>query len=160
MNPILKKLKEADHSLQKANHLLKITFPLLKHKKILIRIIEEIKSSLLKQITAILYYEHINKNIKISKKSKKNFELFEKKLAKKYKINKKQLRTIKEILSLSRIQKESPVHILKEDKLILISKDLKQKNLTKETLNEYLTLTESLFANLKGNLIARTPIKE
>lgn len=155
MNPILKNLKEADHSIQKANHLLNITFPLLKHKKILTIIIEEIRNSLLKQITAILYYEHLNKKIKISKDSEKNLEVFEKKLAKKYKVSNKK---IKEILELSRIQKNSPVHILKEEKLILISKELKQRIITTEKLKEYQKVSENLFANIRR--IAETPIKE
>ncbi|VVB79891.1 Uncharacterised protein [uncultured archaeon] len=157
MNPILKNLEEADHSIQRASHLLNVTFPLLKHKEILLRITEEIKKSLLKQINSILYYEHLNKRIKLSKDPKKNLKLFEKKLARRYKVN---IKEIKEILNLSKIQKESPVHILKEDKLILVSNDLKQKIITKEVLKRYLNLTENLFKTVKKNLITRTPKEE
>lgn len=156
MNSILKDLKEADHSIQKASHLLNVTFPLLKHKKILIKIVEEIKNSLLKQITAILYYEDLKKNIRLSKDSKRNLEIFRTKLAKKYKINNKKLQ---EIINISRIQKDSAIHILKEDKLILISKELKQKDITKELLEEYIKLVKDLFVTINKKMV-KTPIKE
>lgn len=156
MSLLLKKIKEADYSLQKANHLLKITFPLLKHKKILIKVTKEIKSAILKQIAVILYYEKIKNKLKLSKKPTKNLILFKKKLAKKYGVNTKKL---EEILELSEEIKNCPVQVLKENKLILISKDLKQVVITEKSLEDYLTQAEKLFKNLKSSLKAETPRK-
>ena len=93
-------LERAKHQLKTADHLVYMTFPLVKENKLLLKALEEIYQSLINTINAILQYEYAYKRIQIYTDAKENFRTF-KALAPKYNLNEEQLKKIVEILSLT-----------------------------------------------------------
>ena len=53
-----------------------MTFPLVKDKKLLLKILLELKKGLAHIINAILQYEYLYKRIRLSQDSKSNFNVF------------------------------------------------------------------------------------
>ena len=73
MEKIIKNLEEAQKIIHVADHLIYTTYPLVKDKRLLLKIILEIKKALVKCINAVLQYEYIYKRIKLSSDSQTNF---------------------------------------------------------------------------------------
>jgi len=134
-------LRRAKNSLQKADHLTYMTFPLIRENKLLLKILDELSDSVLNTINAILQYEYAYKRIQLYKDAKENFRTF-KRLAEKYKIDQNQLNKIIEILSLNESHKKSPFEFAKKDKIVILSDNLKTNTLTLEKIKSYLLETK------------------
>ena len=78
-------LEKAEHSLKTVDHLIYITYPLIKENRLLKKIIEELYDIANNIIESILYYEFMYKRIKLYEEDKgqktKNFEIFKTKCA-------------------------------------------------------------------------------
>ena len=72
-------MREAESSIKSADHILYVTYPLVKDKQILIRAIIETKNAITKIINSILQYDYIFKRITLSKDPKENIKIFEEK---------------------------------------------------------------------------------
>ena len=59
MEKFLEYLEESGKRIATADHLLYVTFPLVKEKKLLLKILEEINSGLLNCLNSILQYEYL-----------------------------------------------------------------------------------------------------
>lgn len=130
-------LESARKSLQTADHLTYISFPFLKENRLLLKILEEISLSLLNIINSILQYEYLYKRIQVYNNARDNFETF-KKIAARYSINNEQLAEIIEILNITEKHKKSPFEFVKNDKIVILSSDMKTDTLTIEKIKLYL----------------------
>lgn len=134
-------LGKAKKSLQMADHLTYMTFPLIRENKLLLKILDELHISITYTINAILQYEYAYKRIQIYKDAKENFRTF-KELAERYKINQEQLNKIIEILSLREKHKKSPFEFSRKEKIIIMSDNLKTDTLTLEKIKTFLIETK------------------
>jgi hypothetical protein len=130
-------LEKAKKSLQMADHLTYMTYPIVREDKLLLKILDELNSSLLNTINAILQYEYTYKRIQLYRDAKENFHTFEE-LTEKYKINQEQLSKIKEIMSLLEKHKKSPFEFVKDNKVVIMSDSLKTDTLTLEKIKSFL----------------------
>lgn len=149
MKAVIENLMEADKYYQRANHLLSVTFPLIKNKNLLIKIIQEIKNSITKTVVAILQYEFLYKRIKLTPDPEKNFQIFEQECAKKYEITQKEIEQIRALFELTKKQKESVMDVMKNEKVVHISKDMNTETLTPEKAREFLDLSKTIFQKTK-----------
>jgi len=60
----IESLNLATKSLQTADHLTYVTFPLLKEQRLLLKVLEELQEAVVNTINAILQYEYSNRRIK------------------------------------------------------------------------------------------------
>ncbi len=137
-------LKKAKQALKMADHLTYITFPLVKENRLLLKILQEIYTSVHYIINSILQYEYAYKRIQIYKDPKENFRTF-KKLAKKYRIGEEQMEKITEILLLNELHKKSPFEFVKNDKVVIMSDNLKTETLTLEKVKDFLLEAKDFF---------------
>jgi len=63
MERFLESLDKAKRLIQTADHLSYVTFPLIKEKRLLLKILEDISDSVVYTINAILQYEYIHKRV-------------------------------------------------------------------------------------------------
>jgi len=145
-------LEKASQALKMADHLTYITFPLVKENKLLLKILDELKESILNIINAILQYEYLHKRIQLYKDAKENFRTF-KELSGKYRISQEQLNKIIEILSLSEKHKKSPFEFSKKDKIVIMSDNLKTSTLDLDKIKSFLLETKDLLR--KANLVIK-----
>ena len=81
-------LKEAIKSLQIADHMTYVTFPLVNEQRLLLKIFDEIYKSIISCINAILNYEYMYKRIKLYTDNKENIRTFAYKCSRNYNLNK------------------------------------------------------------------------
>jgi len=143
MNESQKYLKEAFKHLQLADHLMYVTLPIVKEKRLLIKILEEIYKAIINSIYALFYYNNESINVKISETEDTINNFF--KIANKYPFTSKQIKTIKEIIEIFDEHKKSVMEFVKKEKVVIMSDKLKTKLLDIITLKDYLyTLKEFL----------------
>ena len=147
-------LQEAIRSLQIADHMTYITFPLINEQRLLLKIFDEIHKSVINCINAILNYEYLYKRIQLYTDNKENIKIFADKCAKTYSLNNEQIKKIFEIINLNKKHKQSAMEFVKKEKIVILSDNLKTQTLDIHKIKEYLLLAKELL--MQANLRMKT----
>ena len=153
MKKFLETLQEAEKSLKTSDHMIYVTFPLVKDKRILLKVIQEIKKIITNCIKVILQYEFLYKRIKLYKDPKSNFKTFIEKCSPKYKITKEEIKIMLELFDFVEKHKESPFEFVKDEKIVILSENLKPKTLTLEKTKEFLITAKNILKKTKETII-------
>jgi hypothetical protein len=151
MDKFLENIQEAQHIVQTVDHLLYVTFPLIKEKKILIKIVIELKDAVTKCINSILQYEYIYKRVSLYKDPRTNYETF-KKCSKWYGISEKEIKSIEDLFRIVERHKQSSMEFVKNGKIVILSDDMAHEIITEEKAKEFLALSKSLLLKLKNRI--------
>jgi len=144
-------LEQAKKHIQTADHLAYITFPFIKENKLLLKILEELNSSILNIMNAILQYEYLYKRITIYSNSRDNLETF-KKISPRYFISNEQLVNLIEILNLAEKHKKSPFEFSKKDKIVIMSDSNQADVLTIEKIKTDILETKDILKKAQNSL--------
>lgn len=112
-------LQKARKSIEFADHMVYITFPLVKENKLIIKILVEIEHSLKALISSILQYENYYKRISLYKNPALNLQTFIR-LATKYSLTTEEISQIKEILLLAKKHEKAELEFTKSGKFIIM----------------------------------------
>lgn len=145
MQKIIDNLQKAEKKIQNANHLIYMTYPIVKNQKLIPKILSEIKESILATISAILQYEYLLQNIELEDDSKSNFQIFIKKCAPKYSIAYSELLQTKKIIQLAQDHSASSMTVSKNDSIILLSKNMKKSTIALEDTKNFLQIARRIF---------------
>lgn len=146
----IESLRKAIRSLQIADHMAYITYPVVKDKRLLLKILENIYETFILTINAILQHDYLWKKITLYKDPKSNFRTFSMNCAPRYHISKEQVSEILEILALVEKHKRSPLEFTRKDKVIIMSESLKTTVIDIEKIKQYLVLSKKILE--KANL--------
>ena len=149
MEKFLEYLEESGKRIATADHLLYVTFPLVKEKKLLLKILEEINSGLLNCLNSILQYEYLFKKIKLYSDPKQNLEVFKQKCAPRFLITPAEVRSIIELFEIMKVHKKSPFEFVKDDKIVILSENMNQKIINLEKTKEFLASAKSVLEKTK-----------
>jgi len=152
MQNFLKEIKEAGKKIQIADHLLYLTFPLLKDKKILIKILLELKSAIAKIINIILQREYLYKKIKLYDNPKTNFKTFAEKSSGRYGIADAEIKMIVELFEFAEQYKKSPMELLKNEKIIIFTDDMRPKTITLEKTKKFSALAKNILKKVQNSI--------
>jgi len=152
MEKILENLEEAEKLIKTTDHLIYLSFPLLKDKRILLKAVIKIKEVLNKCINSILKYDFLDKKIRLYKDPKKNFKVFKDTSAKRYNINPQEIKEIIEIFDLAEHQEKSSMEFMKNNQVIILSETMQQKQVTLEKTKSFLFLAKNILKKTKENL--------
>lgn len=130
-------LEIATRAVQTADHLTYITFPLIKEKRLLLKILSELSVAILSIISAILQYEYYYKRIEIYKDARENFNTF-KGIAIRYNITQEQINKMIEIINLAEKHKKSPFEFVKNDKIVIMSNGMRTDTINLEKIKLFL----------------------
>lgn len=144
MEKFLENIMSAEKTLQTVDHMIYVTFPLIKDNRLLLKVLEETKNALTYCINSILQYEYMYKRITLYKDSKSNFKIFIEKCAPRYNIAKEEIKLILELFDFIEKHKESPFEFIKNDKLVIMSKSMQPKTLTIEKTKEFLIMAKDV----------------
>ena len=153
MEKFLEYLAQAEKIIRTADHLIYITYPLLKDKRLLLVILSEMKKALVNCINSILQYDYLYKRISLSPDTKTNFETFLNKSSKRFQITNQELEQIKKLFEFEESHKNSSMEIMKENKIVILSPDLRQKTITIEQIKEFLVLSKSILEKTKNKIL-------
>lgn len=152
MEKVLETLKEAEEIIKKIDHLVYVSFPLLQDKKLLLNVIIEIKKAIKKCINIILQQEYFYRRIKIYKKPETNFKIFKEKCAARYDITKQEVELIAGLFEISEMHQQSPLEFVKNNKIIILSEDLKCSSVNIEKIKQFLNLGKDILLKTKENI--------
>ena len=155
MEKFIEYLAEAERIIKTADHLIYMTFPLVKDKKLLLKILSETKIVITNCINSILQYEYLYKRIKLYKDTKTNFRTFKEKCAPRYRITKEEIKMIIELFEIVENHKQSHFEFVKNEKIIILSENLEQKSLTVEKIKEFLWLAKNVLKKSKEVILRK-----
>jgi len=153
MEKFQENLNTAIRSMQIADHITYVTFPLVNEKRLLLKIFDEIYKSIINCINAILNYEYLYKRIRLYQNNEDNLSTFLNKLAKNYSLNNEQIKKIRNIIETNKKHKKSAMEFVKKDKIVILTDNLNTQILDINIIKEYLLLAKELImkTNLKIN---------
>jgi len=155
MEKFLENIYESERILAKVGHMVYVTYPIVKDKKLLIQMLLEIKTALAKSITAILQYEYYYKRITLSKSPKENLRTFKTKCASKYNITFEEMQKIFELFDIIEKHNNSPFEFKKEEKIVILSETLNPKIIEFEEIKGFLALTRVILEKTKNIILQR-----
>lgn len=149
MEKYLECLQKAIQSIRIADHMLYVTYPVIKDKRLLLKALEEVCESVILIIKAILYYDSSRDKITLSQNSHENFEVFINKCAKRYNLNEDDIKDIKEILYTAESHKKSSMEFVRREKVVIMSDNLKTTVIESEKLKKHLSFAKNLVNKTK-----------
>jgi len=144
MEKFLENIEQAEKIIQTTDYLTYMTFPLIKDKRLLLKIISEIKIAIAKSINSILQYEYLYKRILLHKDPKLNFKTFKEKCAKKYNITEQEIKLILELFDIVEKHKKSSMEFLRKEKIVILSNNSEPRIITLEKTKEFLTTAKNI----------------
>jgi hypothetical protein len=148
----LEYLQIAEKKIQTVDHMIYVTFPLIKDKRLLLKILSETNIIILHIINAILQYEYLYKRIELTKDARTNLRIFIDNCVPYYKITDSELKLILQVLDLTEKHKKSPFEFIKEEKVVILSESLRPEIITLEKSKEFLLMTKSLLKKTRENI--------
>ncbi|MFH1248700.1 MAG: hypothetical protein V1660_00950 [archaeon] len=145
MEKFLISLDSAEKKIKIADHMTYITFPLLKDRRLLIKILDEVNKSFLEIINAIIYYEQFYKRIAIHNDPVLNFRLFRERCAQRFGISTSEIEKIMELFVIIDKHNQSAMEFVRNDKFVIMSNNSHTDILTVEKLKEFLNLSKEMF---------------
>ncbi len=152
MEKFLSALESASKTLQTADHMIYITFPLIKDNRLLIKIFSEIYSVILAVVNAVLQYDYAYKRIMLYDDAKTNFKNFKEKCAPRFGISEEEVVKIIEIFKIMEGHRQSPMEFVRRDKFVILSESLQTDVVTIEKLKEYLFTAKNILQKVSNKI--------
>lgn len=130
----------AKRKIKIADHMLGVTFPLVKDPRLLLAIIENIFLAYTNSIAALLHYERLYKRIPPFRDDsfESKFNMFRERCVIKHKIDKSYLTEIQDIKDIIVAHRKSPVEFKRRDMLVICSDNYRMKTIGVYDLQKYL----------------------
>ena len=140
-------------NLKIADHMLTVTYPLVKDPKLLISVVENIFLSLTNSMAAILYLDNMYKVVPtFNDDFSSKYETFKKYCVDRLKIDKEYISLMQTIKGIISAHKKSKVEFAKKDRLIICNDTFDIKSIDKEKLSDYVEKTRSFVYIMDGYL--------
>ncbi|MFH1365450.1 MAG: hypothetical protein ABIH28_02620 [archaeon] len=149
MKRFFESLQKAEKELKIIDHIIYVTFPLVKEKNLLIKSLLSINEAIIICINSILQYEYIHKRIKLSNDPYQNFKLFKEKCSKNYFINEKEIKMIEELFDLAKSHKKSPMEFIKDGRVVILSNDMSKRIFNIEDVKKFLEMSKKVIEKTK-----------
>lgn len=140
-------LADAEKSYSNAEYLVRITYPVVKDPKLLLRALEALYRSVVTAISAILYFEFLYKRIELTKDSVKNQEIFFRDCSARYGLNENDKNHIRAIFDYSKKHKDSGTEIARPGKVMILDENMRGTDLSVHRLKELLAVVKRLLEN-------------
>ncbi len=141
----LESLQKAIDQIRIADHMIYVTYPVIKDKRLLLKTIDHIYEAMILTVSSILQYDFLNRRINLYKNNaQENFEVFIEKCARRYNITSEEINELQEVLAITESHRNSPIEFLRKEKVIIMSDLLKTTIIDAERLKKYLGLAKRL----------------
>jgi len=152
MDKFIQYIQEAQKIIKTSDHITYVSYPLIRDKKILLKIVVEIKRAIACCINAILQYEYLFKRVKIYSDSKLNLRTFITKSAQRYNITPEEIKGIIELFEIVEKHKKSSMEIFKDDRVIILSDKMGKDSISLEKTKEFLNLGKIILGKTQENI--------
>lgn len=149
MEKFLENLQQAEIILQRADHIMYVSYSLVKDKRLLLNVLCETKNAIVKYINSILQYEYIQKKISLYKNPKDNLITFYEKSSKRFMITPEENKQVKELFRLVELHNKSPFEFAKDNYLVIMSENFHPQKIGIEDIKNFLNLAKSISRKTK-----------
>jgi len=133
-----------------ADHMLTITFPLVKDPKLLLAILENVFLAQTNAMSSVLEYERLFKRVPpFHDTFDSKLNMFQYKIMPRFKIDPVYLKAMKDIRSVIVGHKQSPVEFARKDKFVICSNDYQMKTLNISDVKKYIVLTKKFVKEME-----------
>ena len=153
MEKFFENLEKSEKIIQTAGHLLYVTYPLVKDKKLLLKILTEIKNGLASCINAVLQYEYLYGRVRLSQDAKINFKTFMEKCCPRYNISETEVKKMLKLFNLIEKHKSSPFEFVRGDKVVILTENMNHETITIEKVKEFLNSSKNLLEKSKAVIL-------
>jgi len=144
-------IEESNKNVKTADHLIYITYPLLKDPKLIITITERLYHSLMNAVSALLYYDYAYKRIDFVPHSDNDkIRLFKDLSMKTYNINKEIVVIMNELKEFIEFRKKSPLEPLFKDTRTIFSSAYNTRTLSLTKMKDYVKEVKRFNKNING----------
>ncbi|MEE9525293.1 MAG: hypothetical protein V3V78_01660 [Candidatus Woesearchaeota archaeon] len=147
--------QKAKRNIKIADHMLLVTFPLIKDTKLLLAVIENIFLGYTNAVAAILHYERLFKRIppfQDTFESKMN--MFKEKIVLKHSIDKSYVAEVHDIRDVIIQHRKSPVEFKRGDKFVICSENYRIKTVSANDIRKYLDKAK-VFIEVMDNIVRK-----
>ena len=143
-------LDEAKKKIRVADHMLTMTYPLVKDPKLLIAVLENTHASMDASIQAALQHERNKKNIHAYPNSEQGrFNTYQQQIARNYQTPKELLRTIQDVKETIQEHKQSPIEFRRKESFVICDESYKIRTLNEETLKKHIKAAKTLISHIQ-----------
>ncbi len=147
-------LENAKKSIRLADHMLNVTYKLVNDPKLLLAVMERIRSALEYSIASILHYERLYKRIPpFQENFDSMFNTFKARCTRRYNINIEYITLVQEINDILNQHKASPVEFRKNDKFVICTDSYRLRVISIDNIKKYIEKAK-LFVKESANMVA------
>lgn len=140
-------LIEVEKQIGSADHLVYVTFPVVKDPKLLLRGLESAHKALAGCISLILKFEYLYKRVELSADKGENMKTFYKKCANSYGLDEHGQNLVREIMFLAKKHKDSGLEFSKSGRIIITDDELGTYELSFDKMKGFISLLKELLKN-------------
>jgi hypothetical protein len=149
-------LREIAHKkISLADHMLTMTYPLVRDTKLLLVVLENIFLAMTNAMSSVLYYERLFKRVPPFKDSfEDKLTVFREKCAERYKIDPLYLKMIKDIKTIIVQHRKSPVEFVRKDRFVICSDSYKVRTVALDQIKNYISRAKN-FVNQTSFIVSQ-----
>ena len=134
----------AKKKIQVADHILTMTYPIVKDARLLLAVVENIFLSLNYAMSSVLYHEMLFKRISpFPDNFTSKFDLFKDKCVDKYKIDKDHVKLMQDLKEIVISHKKSPVEFQRKDNFVICDGSYRIKSISASELKDSIAKAKS-----------------
>jgi len=149
MRKFLENIYEAEQIITRLDHIVYVTYPVVKDKKLLLKILVETRIAIARMINAILQYEFLFRRIKLYKTPKENMKTFINQCAPRYNISQNEVRLIINLFDIVDMHKNSTFEFRKDEKLVILNQDSSPKVIVLENAKEFVGIAKQMLSKIR-----------
>lgn len=155
MQKFIKNFTEAESLLHGVDHLIYVSFPMIKDKRILLTSLEKLRNCAVKCINSLLQYEYLHRRVKLYKDPHLNMKTFESKCARRYGFSETDLNSIKELFKFYNFHKKSSMEFMKNGDIFMLVNGPTPIRVNLEKIKILLNATKNLFNKIRHIIIEK-----
>ena len=146
-------MQKAKMILKEADHMISVTYPLLKDPKLIAAVIDKLNTSLNNTVDAILNYEYIYKRIKdVPDDFKEKLAVLKEQVLKTYHLDRSIITLLNEVKEIVEFRKVSPAEFRRKEQFVVCSSGYSTKTINIKKIKEYIQDTKKFVAKAEGIL--------
>ena len=149
MKKFLENIYEAEEIIKRLDHIIYITYPVVKDKKLLLKVLVETRIAIARMINAILQYEFLYKRIKLYQTPKENMKTFINQCAPRYNISQNDIRLIINLFDIVDMHKNSNFEFRKDEKLVILNEKSNPEVIVLENVKEFISIAKQMLSKIR-----------
>ena len=147
--------EQAKKKLQLADHILTMTYPLVKDSRLLIAAVENLFLAFTNGMNSVLYYERLFKRIwPFPDNFTSKFDVFKDKCVKRYELDAEYLKIMRDIKDIIVAHKKSPMEFSRKENFVICSDNYRMRSISANELKVYVEKAK-LFIKTVSTIVSK-----